>query len=314
MFHHGLLALAASLLSIPIASAIPWNATEYIFVFGDSYTSDGYNISAAIDSPEPGYTSSNGPNWVEFLTSTYNQTAVKTFNLAYGGATIDGALVPPYLPTVLSVVDQVSEFNEYLASKPAGAQWDSTNSLFAIWIGINDVGNSVGWTNITQFEFYGTLMDRLFSQVHDLYNAGARNFLFLTVPPTNRAPLFLEQGPQAADQMGTDIANYNTQLTQSVRSFRANYTDLGSVTVFDTQPIFNTLLDEWQTFGFVNVTGYCAAYENGTPTRTYQVEGCAPVSSYFWLNTLHPLFTVHNVLAKAISTALADYPATQIPT
>lgn len=113
-----------------------------------------------------------------------------------------------------------------------------------------------------------------------LYDTGARNFLFLTVPPTNRAPLFLEQGPQAAAQMGTDIANYNTQLTQSVRDFQANHTDLGSVTVFDTQPIFNTLLDGWQTFGFVNVTGYCAAYENGTPTPTYQVEGCAPVSSY----------------------------------
>ncbi|KAF8447374.1 hypothetical protein L210DRAFT_3391445 [Boletus edulis BED1] len=308
MFHYGLLALAAS---FSIASAIPWNTTEYMFVFGDSYTTDGYNISAGIDSPEPGYTSSNGPNWVEFLTSTYNQTAVKTFNLAYGGATIDGALVPPYLPTVLSIVDQVSEFNEHLASKPAGAQWDSTNSLFAIWIGINDVGNSAGWTNITQCEFYGTLMSRLFSQVHDLYNAGARNFLFLTVPPTNRAPLLLEQGPQAAAQMGTGIADYNTQLTQSVRSFQANYTDLGSVTVFDTQPIFNTLLDEWQTFGFVNVTGYCAAYENGTPTRTYQVEGCARVD---WLNTLHPLFTVHNILAKAISTALANYPTTQIST
>lgn len=113
----------------------------------------------------------------------------------------------------------------------------------------------------------------------DLYNAGARNFLFLTVPPTNRAPLFLEQGPQAAAQMGTDITNYNTQLTQSVRVFQANYTDLGSVTVFDTQPIFNTLLNEWQTFGFVNITGYCSAYENGSPS-TYQVEGCAPVSSY----------------------------------
>jgi hypothetical protein len=48
----------------------------------------------------------------------------------------------------------------------------------------------------------------------------------------------------------------------------------------DTQPIFNVLLDEWQTFGFVNITGYCAAYENGTPTPTYQVKGCAPVSSY----------------------------------
>ena len=55
MLNHGLLALATSLLSIPVASAIPWNATEYLFVFGDSYTTDGYNISAGINSPDPGY-------------------------------------------------------------------------------------------------------------------------------------------------------------------------------------------------------------------------------------------------------------------
>ena len=52
------------------------------------------------------------------IASTYNQTAlvvskeivedirinyrsVQTFNLAYGGATIDSGLVPPYIPTVL---------------------------------------------------------------------------------------------------------------------------------------------------------------------------------------------------------------------
>jgi hypothetical protein len=38
-----------------------------------------------------------------------------------------------------SVVDQVTQFNDYLASEPAGATWNSKNSLFAIWIGINDV-------------------------------------------------------------------------------------------------------------------------------------------------------------------------------
>jgi hypothetical protein len=61
MLHHGLLALATSLLSVPVASASPWNATEYLFVFGDSYTSDGYNISAGINSPDLGYVSVNCP-------------------------------------------------------------------------------------------------------------------------------------------------------------------------------------------------------------------------------------------------------------
>ena len=84
MFHRTPLALAAGLFSIPLVSAIPWNATEYMFVFGDSYTTYGYNVSAGVDSTRIGYmrasipiigrlhihiaqTSSNGPNWVEFL-------------------------------------------------------------------------------------------------------------------------------------------------------------------------------------------------------------------------------------------------------
>ena len=74
--------------------------------------------------------------------------------------------------------------------------------------------------------------------------------------------------------------SYDTQLTQSAYYFQSTHPDLGGVTVFDTRPIFSTLLDQWKTFEFVNVTGYCAGYENGTPTSTYQVEGCAPVSSY----------------------------------
>jgi hypothetical protein len=71
--------------SSSFASALSWNATEYMFVFGDSYTTDGYNVSAGINSPVPGdvsictvfrpfpgltsyhQTSSNGQNWVQFL-------------------------------------------------------------------------------------------------------------------------------------------------------------------------------------------------------------------------------------------------------
>ncbi|TFK46654.1 hypothetical protein OE88DRAFT_1714903 [Heliocybe sulcata] len=284
---------------------LTWGTTKYFFVFGDSYTTDGYNVSAGINSGDPGYTSSNGPNWVEFLSNTYNVTNTTTYNLAYGGATIDSALVQPYLPTVLSIVDQVSEFNEYLASKPTEAPWNSSDSLFAVWIGINDVGNSWAWTNISQPEFYTVLMNRLFGQVEELYSSGARSFLFLTVPPTNRAPLFIEQGINATIAVQSAIADYNAQLVSYVRQFQANHTDLDQVTIFDTQPVFNTLLDAAETFGFFNSTGYCAAYENGTPARTTQVEGCAPVSTYFWLNTLHPVFTIHDILAKAISTALS---------
>ena len=67
MLHRGLLTLAASLFSIPVASAIPWNATEYMFVFGDSYTADFYNVSAGVNSTDPGYVSVICPQYRSWL-------------------------------------------------------------------------------------------------------------------------------------------------------------------------------------------------------------------------------------------------------
>jgi len=117
-------------------------------------------------------------------------------------------------------------------------------------------------------------------QVEDLYALGARSFLFLTVPPTNRAPLLIAQGASAVSDITTALADYNAQLAQSVQAFQAQHSDLGQVVVFDTRPVFNTLLDNADAFGYVNVTGFCAAYATGTPAPTTQVSGCAPVSSY----------------------------------
>ena len=43
---------------------------------------------------------------------------------------------------MLSLIDQVNQFLGTVADKPATAPWTSENSLFSVWIGINDIGNS----------------------------------------------------------------------------------------------------------------------------------------------------------------------------
>ena len=72
----------------------------------------------------------------------YNKSLILTYNFAYGGATIDANLVTPYLPTVISLTDQINQFLASYADKPESAPWRSENTLFSVWIGINDVGNS----------------------------------------------------------------------------------------------------------------------------------------------------------------------------
>lgn len=81
----------------------------------------------------PGYTSSNGPNWVDYLTVQFNKTLLETLNLAYGGATVDSALVAPYLPTVLSVKEQIKQefLPVYGNQQNSKFAWDPEHTLFS---------------------------------------------------------------------------------------------------------------------------------------------------------------------------------------
>jgi hypothetical protein len=157
-------------------------------ISGDSYSQTGFNISSTKPSPSnplgnpplPGWTASGGLNWVGFLTSQFNKSTILTYNFAYGGATTAADLVAPYQPTVLSLVDQVAQFSGSIASHPSYAPWTAADTLVGVWIGVNDVGNSYWTANETVL--LGKIMDRYFAQLQIVYDAGARNFVLLSVP------------------------------------------------------------------------------------------------------------------------------------
>ena len=70
-----------------------------------------------------------------------------------------------YLPTVPSFQEQVNEeFIPYYAKNKTTA-WNPSNSLFATFFGINDVGNSWYLQNATLnddiFKVYASLMDQV---------------------------------------------------------------------------------------------------------------------------------------------------------
>ncbi|KAI4207919.1 MAG: hypothetical protein LQ346_000256 [Caloplaca aetnensis] len=181
-----------------------WPGVRYLFTF------TSFNIHGAQPSPDnplgnpayPGATSSNGPNYVDFLTTTYNQSFIETFNLGYGGATIDPSLIgSPYGYIVQSFRQQVQdEFLPTYATN-SGVAWSGSNSLFTVFFGINDVILSYGQRDST---LNYLLIKSYESLVHQLYAAGARNFLFMNVPPIDRSPGMLAR--DAASQ--ASIAGY----------------------------------------------------------------------------------------------------------
>ncbi|RPA72828.1 hypothetical protein BJ508DRAFT_419279 [Ascobolus immersus RN42] len=292
-----------------------WKNIDTLFVFGDSYTQTGFNLTNGSPLPSksntfgnppfPGWTSANGPNWIGYLATSYNKTRQSVWNLAYGGATIDSELVKPWRDDVLSLKDQVNNlFVPYLAkpTAPANLKWKADKSLFLFWIGINDIGNSY-W--LGDFDnFHKKLLDEYFTLVNTLYSKGARNFVFLTVPPVERSPLILGQGEWSIENEGLALASFNAKLNTYVKEFqkknRAAWTK-----VFDTKPVFDQMLDQPAKYGFGNVTSYCDDYQNGTPAWDTYYEQCAiPVDQYFWLNSLHPTHKVHKEVAKRLARVL----------
>jgi phospholipase/lecithinase/hemolysin len=160
------------------------------------------------------------------------------------------------------VAEQIENewFPAYGADSPK-ASWSSDDSLFAIFDGINDVGNSY-WKNSTAlnngiFAVYRGLVD-------ELYQAGARNFAFLNVPPVDRSPLTTANSVADQTLERDDIADWNNALKKMAESLKDDYRDVNVFTI-DTNKIFTQVLNKPssypQTALYKNTTAYCVAYE-----------------------------------------------------
>ncbi|KAF8601028.1 hypothetical protein BDV93DRAFT_525072 [Ceratobasidium sp. AG-I] len=239
---------------------------RYLFAFGDSYTSVGYSSWAPAPTDVnplgvsyPGSTYIDGANWIGYLTTQYNQSKFWTYDYAVPGNTVEG------------VTNQViADFLPHAGTKPAYAPWTATNSLFATFVGINDLNTGA---NIP------SSMATLFDLQEVLYMAGARTFLFINVPPMNRAPLG-NNNPNWA----SIVATWNTQLQIFASAFQAKYMDVTTF-YYDSRSLYNKLLDNPSAYGFTDVN---------------TTEG------NFWYDAVHPRTKVHQYMAADLATFLQN--------
>lgn len=287
---------------------------------GDSYSQTGFDINGnkpsagnPIGNPDlPGWTAAGGLNWVGILASQLNVSTLLTYNFAYGGATTDSNLVEPYDPSVKSLVDQVAQFSSSIASHPSYAPWTASNTLVGVWIGVNDVGNTYYLSNVD--DVINSVVNRYFEQLQIIYDAGARDFVLLSVPrespgapspcpipyrpqtlciqPADKTceaiqytPLMLQQSSSARDTETTVIAKYNQLVTSALAKFTSAN---GGVTanIVDTTTPFMAAIK--------NPTAY------GSPDATcYNADG----RSCLWFNDYHPGYSINKLVAQAVASA-----------
>ncbi|EUC58286.1 GDSL-like lipase/acylhydrolase [Rhizoctonia solani AG-3 Rhs1AP] len=245
---------------------------QYMFIFGDSYSTVSWapttapNPTAAspIGVEWPGVTSvgSFQPNWVGYVTNGFNQSNLLAYDYAISGSNITGytsQIQTEFLPTA--------------GQKPSDITWTADNSIFVSWIGINDLASATVPIEST--------IAQVMQQQQNLYTLGARNFIFINVPPWDRAP-------QGTTNTGLKerILTWNAQLTASALAFSNQNTD-ASTLVWSSWDTLNTLLND--------------------PAR-YNLTSPTTVGGDIWKDDLHPTSAVHYRFANDLAGWLVSLP------
>ncbi|PSN71078.1 hypothetical protein BS50DRAFT_486448 [Corynespora cassiicola Philippines] len=283
---------------------------EKLFIFGDSYTRNNFDPSKTQPSPSNPTgngqsSSSNGEIWPTYLTTTYNASTLLTYNFARAGATIDEAIVDSNLN--VDLVGQIASFKQYYNA----TSFDPATSVFALWIGINDCVNGYLSTSGDPAAHNADLIARYYELAEELHGVGARNFLFVNVPPLWRAPRVAGSSANATrvPAMRECVGDYNARLGKMVRSVDHDFA-YSTVWVYDALTLFGEVMDEpgrfEETAVYRNTVGTCAAYSGGTEEWDDKYDECEfAASEYFWLDSLHPTQPIHQLLAKEIAGVLA---------
>lgn len=257
-----------------------WSSIAHIFSFGDSYTDTRFQINGTQPNaanplgnpPFPGQTFSNGRNWIDFLTYEYNDSSILTYNLARGGASVSSFdnFTSLFRPFDLQV-DQFWLPNYSLnVTRPRNLtsprpNWKGNDTLFTIFFGINDINFSSRVSQDERTVLHDTIFQVYIRLINTLYGSGARNFLFMNVPPVHRSPFTLGQqnSEEAVDTSLSAIEDFNTRINTMVANFARNKTDV-TLFLFDNFRLYNEALDDPnskpETGVYTNTTGFCPQY------------------------------------------------------
>ncbi|KAI4177888.1 MAG: hypothetical protein LQ346_007605, partial [Caloplaca aetnensis] len=253
-----------------------WDGIEKLFVFGASYTATGFQwLNGQAPSPEHplgnslrGPTSSNGPNFITYLTTTFNASKVQTYNFAFPGAQVDWDLTAPGYHAPADHNDMKAQVNHsfmpsYTPRVHAPyAEWSGNSSLFVSFFGINDIlayyGQHRPFSPAAAAATTDAVMASYAEQLAHLYAAGARNFLLVNTPPMDRMPYFTlnhtrtAHGPDSLtpaarawhrESVRETVALWNAGISALVSSFQASHPD-ATLFWYDIHALFEDMLSQ----------------------------------------------------------------------
>ncbi|KAK6343177.1 hypothetical protein TWF718_008549 [Orbilia javanica] len=256
---------------------------QHWFVFGDSYTYNGFNpwgtqpsTSNPLGNPAfPGDTTSGGANYIGLTVTTYKKSDLFAYGFGISGATIDPALAYPTQGRALDV--EISMWiGQYSNRATVGVPWTSDNTLFSLFFGVNDITVTMARTDMDTYT--DKILASLMNQTNTLYSYGARKFMFINAPPVDRLPAVYGNAA-----IKTNVARWNSRLLTFAADFKNTHPG-SSYVVYDTWTDYNKVLDNPTAYGLRS-----------------DVQGSGTDQTYFWRDAYHPNVKMHDVMAQAIS-------------
>ncbi len=280
--------------------------------------------------PDPPYSmgrSTNGLVAPEYLWQAFNpgsQSPVASLaggtNYAINGSTTGlenfNSISPGVLPGFRPAYDKLGaawQLQEFVTQRPSFAPG---SSLFMVWLFPNDL---LYWFN-SGFMTPGTVSGRegmpadpsglivngisnIAGTIGTLASFGATQFLVPNMPDLSRTPLFQGAPDPLRDQISaiTDFFNDGLELSldQLENNLRAQNPSI-DIIPFDTEGLFDTVLDDPSAYGFTNVEDPCL-----TRVGTVVVVCEAPDSSFFW-DDFHPTTAAHQLFGQRFAAAVAS--------
>lgn len=181
---------------------------------------------------------------------------------------------------------------------------NKNRALVAVWIGINDVNDSLNNSTEGYLELWERIIKAVFEQtVKRMYDTGYYNFLILNLPPLDRTPH--NQRTSKPLPNATMVEEWNIILARHIESF-SKTNDGAKMMLYDANRFLNGVMDDPATYGIKNTTSYCAAYQQLDVLKNPARHGCQPLNEYFWYNQGHMSSHTHKVMAPHLAQFLGD--------
>ncbi|KAF2125174.1 carbohydrate esterase family 16 protein [Dothidotthia symphoricarpi CBS 119687] len=310
-----------------------WKTGKFktLVTFGDSYTDEnrlGYFNSHNGSAPPVGWeqplglkTASGGLSWARYASIYSNATL---YNYAVSGAACSNAITPRSLTSTPAFPDVAGyELPAFIADSsyitPNGSKFftgQPKNTVYALWIGTNDLGNNAFLTNSqVKGKTVKDFVDCVYDTITSLYENGGRYFVLLNLAPLNLLPQYAtpENGGLSATQFWPDKTRYN--ITDVSYRMQETVVSLNEVFKYRTPSVsashpgmqiasfdVNALMtDVWSNPGNylngtapLNVTG--VVHQCGVNGQNCTL--AASPDSYLWYDPLHPSEQTSRIVAR----------------